>query len=190
MSEKIRSFIAFDIANDTVLSKISSTQTLLRELNLDLKIVDPKNIHVTIRFLGSINPTMVEKVYEIIKSIKFESFPIQLCGLGVFPSLNYPRVVWIGITQGAEQIKSIFSQLEPRIQALGFPKDPYGFSPHLTIARVKTGKNKLRLTEFVSKKVDFDVGTINADCLRLKRSQLSPRGPTYSTLKEYCPQKG
>jgi 2'-5' RNA ligase len=190
MSEQIRSFIAFDIANDTVLSGISSTQTLLKELNLDLKIVDPKNIHVTIRFLGSINPTMVEKVYETMKSIKFEPFPIQLCGLGVFPSLNYPRVVWIGIMKGADQLKSIFSQLEPHIQALGFPKDPYGFSPHLTIARVKTGKNKLRLTEFVSKKVDFELGTINADCLRLKRSQLSPRGPTYSTLKEYCPQKG
>jgi 2'-5' RNA ligase len=91
--------------------------------------------------------------------------------------------------QGAEQLKSIFSQLEPNIQALGFPKDPYGFSPHLTIARVKTGKNKQRLTEFVAKKVDFDLGAISADCLRLKRSQLSPKGPTYSTLKEYCTKR-
>jgi 2'-5' RNA ligase len=190
MSEKIRSFIAFDIANDLVLSRISSTQTLLRELNLDLKIVDPQNIHVTIRFLGSINPKMVERIYEAMQSINFEPFHIQLYGLGAFPSLNYPRVVWIGIMQGADQLKNIFNQLEPQIQALGFPKDPYGFSPHLTIARVRTGRNKVRLTEFVSKKVDFDLGIINADCLRLKRSQLSPRGPTYSTLKEYCPQKG
>jgi RNA 2',3'-cyclic 3'-phosphodiesterase len=190
MSEQIRSFIAFDIENDTVLSKLSGTQKLLVELNAELKIVEPQNIHVTIRFLGNISQTLVDKVYEVIKSVKFSPFQIQLLGLGVFPNLNYPRVVWVGMTQGQEQLKSIFSQLEPQIQALGFPRDSYGFSPHLTIARVKTGKNKKRLADFVTKKSEYDLGTINADCLRLKRSHLSPRGPTYSTLKEYCPQKG
>jgi 2'-5' RNA ligase len=78
MSEQIRSFIAFDIANDTVLSRISSTQTLLKDLNLDLKIVDPKYIHVTISFLGRVIPTIVDKVYETMKSIKFELFRFTL----------------------------------------------------------------------------------------------------------------
>lgn len=190
MSEEIRSFIAFDIANNTVLNRIFSIQTHLKELDLDLKIVNPQNIHITVRFLGNINPTIVEKIYETIKSTQFEPFPIQLQGLGIFPNLNHPKVVWVGIMQGADQLKKIFSQLEPKIQALGFPKDPYGFSPHLTIARVKTGKNKQKLAEFVTKKNDFDLGTINADCLKLKRSQLSPKGPIYSTLRDYCPQKG
>lgn len=190
MLEQIRSFIAFDIINPSVLNRISSIQTQLKELNADLKIVNPQNIHVTIRFLGNINSTMVEEIYETLRSTEFEPFTIQLNGLGIFPNLNYPRVIWVGIKQGADQLKKIFSQLEPKIQALGFPKDPYGFSPHLTIARVKTGKNKQTLAEFVTKKTDFDLGTIKADCLRLKRSQLSPKGPTYSTLREHCPQKG
>ena len=190
MSEQIRSFIAFDIENDMVLSRFSAIQKLLTELNAELKIVEPQNIHVTIRFLGNISPTMVDKIHDAMKSAKFSPFQIQLNGLGVFPSLNYPRVVWVGITQGADQLKSLFNQLEPQIQALGFPRDAHGFSPHLTIARVKTGKNKQRLAEFVTKKSEYDLGTINADCLRLKRSRLSPKGPTYSTLKEYCPQKG
>ena len=187
MSERIRSFIAFDMENEQVLSRLAAAQKLLVETGADLKLVAPQNIHVTTRFLGDISPSMVEKVYEAIRNVKFTPFSIQLRGLGVFPSLNYPRVVWAGMTDGVEQLKSIFTQLEPKIRALGFPADAYGFSPHLTIARVRSGINKQRLAELVTKKADYEFGTIKADCLRLKRSELSPKGPTYSTLREFCP---
>ena len=188
MSEQIRSFIAFDLESEQVLSRLAVAQKLVVETGADLRPVAPQNIHVTIRFLGDISPGMVEKVYEAIKTVKLTPFAIQVRGLGVFPSLNYPRVVWAGMADGVEQLRSIFTQLEPQIRALGFPADAYGFSPHLTIARVRTGKNKERLAEFVTKKCDFEFGIIKANCLRLKRSQLSPKGPTYSTIKEFCPE--
>lgn len=187
MSEQIRSFIAFDIENEQVLNRLSAAQKLVIETGADLRLVAPQNIHVTVRFLGSISPGMVEKVYEAMKNVKFTPFTIQIKGLGVFPSISYPRVVWAGMTEGVEQLKSIFSQLEPQIRALGFEADSYGFSPHLTIARVKTSINKQHLAELVTKKGDYEVGTIRANCLKLKRSQLSPKGPTYSTIKEVCP---
>jgi RNA 2',3'-cyclic 3'-phosphodiesterase len=188
MSEQIRSFIAFDLENEQVLSRLTSAQKLIVETGADLKLVAPQNIHVTIRFLGSISPAMVEKVFEAIKNVKFTPFTIQIRGLGVFPSISYPRVVWAGMTEGVEQLRSIFNQLEPQIRALGFQADAYGFSPHLTIARVKSAANKQHLAELLTKKGDYEVGTIKASCLRLKRSQLSPRGPTYSTIKEFCPE--
>ena len=187
MSELIRSFITFDMQNEQVLSRIATAQKLLVETGADLRPVAPQNIHITTRFLGDISPSMVDKIWEAMKSVKFTPFNIKLCGLGVFPSLNYPRVVWAGMTDGVEQLKSIFTQLEPQIRALGFAADSYGFSPHLTIARVRSGANKQNLTDFVTKKADFEFGSIKADCLRLKRSQLSPKGPTYSTLREVCP---
>ncbi len=187
MSEQIRSFIAFDIENEQVLNRLSAAQKLLLESGADLRLVAPQNIHVTIRFLGSISPGMVEKIYETMKNVKFTPFNIKICGLGVFPSINYPRVVWAGMTDGVEQLKSIFSQLEPQIRTLGFEADAYGFSPHLTIARVKSAANKQNLADLITKKGDYEVGTIKANCLRLKRSQLSPKGPTYSTIKEVCP---
>jgi 2'-5' RNA ligase len=93
------------------------------------------------------------------------------------------------MTDGVEQLKSIFSQLEPQIRVLGFEADAHGFSPHLTIARVRSAKNKDSLAEFVTKKAAYEFGDIKADCLKLKKSQLSPKGPTYSTLKEYCPKQ-
>ena len=187
MSEQIRSFIAFDMQSEQVLSRLAAAQKLLVETGVDLKPVAPQNIHITLRFLGDISPSMVEKVYDAIKNVKFTPFTIQLQGLGVFPSLNYPRVVWAGMTQGAEELKNIFTQLEPQIRALGFAADAYGFSPHLTIARVRSGINKQHLAELVMKKANYEFGIIKADCLRLKRSQLSPKGPTYTTLREYCP---
>jgi RNA 2',3'-cyclic 3'-phosphodiesterase len=189
MSERIRSFIAFDLESQEVITKLTYVQKLLVETGADLSPVAPQNIHVTIRFLGDISPAMVDKIHESLKNIKFIPFNIQIKGMGIFPNLNYPRVVWAAMTEGTEQLKSIFSQLEPQIRALGFAADQYGFSPHLTIARVRSAKNKQNLAEFITKKAYYEFGTIRAECLRLKRSQLSPKGPTYSTLREFCPLK-
>jgi len=187
MSEQIRSFIAFDLKNDNVLNRIAAAQKLLIQTNADLKLVEPSNIHITLRFLGGISLEIVDKIYAVMKNVKFSPFNVRLSGLGVFPTLNYPRVVWAGITDGAQQLTSIFEQLEPQIHELGFVPDPKGFTPHLTIARVRSGANKQRLVDLVTKQANYDFGIIRADCLRLKKSQLSPKGPTYSTLKEYCP---
>ncbi len=187
MSELIRSFIAFDIKNDNVLNRLAAAQKMLIQTNADLKLVEPTNIHITLRFLGPINLEMAEKVYAAMKNVKFAPFTVRLSGLGVFPTTNYPRVVWAGITDGAQELNSIFEQLEPQIHDLGFAPDPNGFSPHLTIARVRSGANKQRLVDLVQRQENYDFGIIRADCLRLKKSQLSPKGPTYSTLKEYCP---
>jgi 2'-5' RNA ligase len=187
MSEQIRSFIAFDIENEGLINRLAAAQKMLIQTNADLKLVEPKNIHITLRFLGPINPDMVESVYAAMKNVKFTPFNISLHGLGVFPTLNYPRVVWAGITDGAEQLKSIFEQLEPQIHELGFKPDPNGFSPHITIARVRSGANKQRLVDLIERQSEYEFGNIRAECLRLKKSQLSPHGPTYTTLKEYCP---
>jgi 2'-5' RNA ligase len=187
MSESIRSFIAFDMENDTVLNRIAAAQKLLVQTGADLKPVDPRNIHVTIRFLGNITPATAEKIHEEMNKTQFTPFTAHISGIGAFPNPHSPRVVWAGITEGADQLRSVFSQLEPRLQGLGFTPDPKGFSPHLTIARVRSARNKQQLAEFLSKNAKYEFGTINARCLRLKKSVLTPRGPIYSTLKEYCP---
>lgn len=189
MPETMRSFIAFDMDDDLVLKRIVDVQNLLVKTGADLKLVEPENIHVTVRFLGNITSSMVEKVFEEMKKVRFVPFNIKVCGVGAFPDLRYPRVVWAGITEGADQLRSIFNQLEPRLRSLGFTPDPKGFSPHLTIARVKSGRNKAELCSFISENVDYEFGTVQAACLRLKKSDLTPKGPIYSTLKEFCPQK-
>ncbi|PMB75044.1 MAG: RNA 2',3'-cyclic phosphodiesterase [Candidatus Bathyarchaeota archaeon] len=189
MPEAIRSFIAFDIEDESILKRIGDVQNLLLKTGADLKIVEPKNIHITIRFLGNITSSMVEKIGVELKRVQFTPFDVKINGIGAFPDLHYPRVLWAGITEGATQLKEIFSQIEPRLRSLGFTPDPKGFSPHLTIARVKSGKNKSELVKCVSQNVNYEFGIVRAACLRLKRSDLTPKGPVYSTLKEHCPQR-
>jgi 2'-5' RNA ligase len=188
MAEPIRSFLAFDIENAEVIERMEAAQGLLVQTSADLRLVQPRNIHLTIRFLGYMPPQLVEKIFDEMKKVQFTPFEVRISGVGAFPDLRYPRVVWAGITSGAEQLKDVFNQLEPRLQGLGFTPDPKGFSPHLTIARVRSGRNKQQLAELVAKNADYNFGTVKAQCLRLKRSILSPKGPTYSTLKEVCPQ--
>jgi 2'-5' RNA ligase len=188
MPEPIRSFLAFDIESDTVLNRLAAVQRLLVQTGADVKLVKPQNIHITVRFLGNITPAMVEKIFDAMKQVQFAPFNVQMKGLGAFPDLRYPRVVWAGITDGADQLKTVFSQLEPRLRGLGFSPDHKGFSPHLTVARIRSGRNKAHLADFITENANCDLGTIKAQCLRLKKSDLTPKGPIYSTLKEVCPQ--
>lgn len=189
MSGTLRSFVAFDIDNESILKKIAAVQSLLVKTGADLKLVEPENIHMTVRFLGDISLGMVEKISEEMKKVQFSPFDVKIHGVGAFPNLNYPRVLWAGMTEGAEQLQNVFNQLEPGLRSLGFKPDPKGFSPHLTIARVKSGRNKDELAKCVKENLNYDFGIVRAECLRLKKSDLTPRGPIYSTLKEYCPKK-
>ena len=184
MSETIRSFIAFDIDSELVLKRLSEVQNMLIKTGANLKLVKPQNIHVTMRFLGNISPPMVDSIHEEMKKISFTPFEIELKGLGAFPSLKYARVVWAGIRKGADELMDVFNQLESRIRRLGFKPDLKGFSPHLTIARVKTGRHKAELIKCVKDMADYAFGIIKADYLRLKKSVLTPKGPIYTTLRE------
>ena len=169
------------------MNRLAAAQKLLVQTGAELKLVEPPNIHITVRFLGNITPATVDKIFEEMKQVQFAPFNVQIKGLGAFPNPSYPRVVWAGITEGADQLKTVFSQLEPRLRGLGFTPDSKGFSPHLTIARVRSGRNKAQLAKVITENADYKFGAVNAKCLRLKKSDLTPRGPVYSTLKEFCP---
>jgi 2'-5' RNA ligase len=184
MSETIRSFIAFDLDNQQVLQRLGDVQNILAKTGADLSLVKPQNIHITLRFLGDITSGMVEKIDKEMQGIVFKPFDVEIKGVGAFPNVRYARVVWAGILQGAEELKTIFDQLEPRIRPLGFAPDSKGFSPHLTIARVRSGRNKQALVDCVNELAAYEFGKVYADCLRLKKSVLTPQGPIYSTLKE------
>lgn len=189
MPEMIRSFIAFDLNNELVLQHFKEVQGILSKTGADMKLVEPHNIHITIRFLGDIKPVMIEPINKAMKEVLFAAFNCEIHGLGVFPNLRYPRVVWAGIKKGADELRNIFEQLEPKLRHLGFRADSKGFSPHLTLARVKSGRNKFELCRSIQNLADFDFGVVKADCLRLKKSVLTPRGPIYSTLIEVSQQK-
>lgn len=184
MSDMIRSFVAFDIDNKLVLRRFSEVQNILVATGANLKLVKPQNIHITMRFLGNISPSVVDLVYEEMRKISYAPFEVEIRGLGVFPSYNYPRVIWAGVQEGVDTLRDIFNQLDLPLRRVGFKSDSKGFNPHLTLARVKTGQHKAELINCIKTCTDYEFGTIKANCLKLKKSVLTPRGPIYSTIYE------
>jgi len=184
--ELIRSFIAFDIEEPNVIENLGKVQSTLLKTGTDLRIVKPENIHVTVRFLGEIPPAMIDKIYFEMSKVVFSQFDIEIKGLGAFPDVKHINVIWAGIRRGSNELRNIYYQLEPNLQRLGLKPDDKGFSPHLTIARVKSGRKRDELAKFIRDFENYEFGIVRARCLRLKRSILTPQGPIYSTLREVC----
>ncbi|MFH1328793.1 MAG: RNA 2',3'-cyclic phosphodiesterase [Candidatus Bathyarchaeota archaeon] len=182
MSERIRSFIAIDIDDELLLNRLVELQQTLVNTGANLKLVEKENLHFTLRFLGENPATAINNICDEMKKVSFKPLNLHMKGVGVFPNINRINVVWTGIVEGKEEIRALFNQIESRLSALGFPHDPKGFSPHLTIARVKTGKNKDKLAKSVTELSDHEVGNMTVNYVRLKRSILTPKGPNYSTI--------
>lgn len=179
---RIRAFVAVDMDEPNVISKLVEAQRALRDLGTDLKLVEPENIHATVRFLGEVPAPTIELVKEQMNEVNFSPFDMEFVGLGAFPNLRRINVVWVGMRRGGEEISRIFEQLEPRFRKIGFDPDRKGFNPHVTIARVKTGRMREELAKFVDERRDATFGTIHVEELRLKKSILTPKGPVYSTI--------
>jgi len=182
--DRIRSFIAVELGDSDILTKVTSLQRTLIQTGADLKIVEPQNIHITLRFLGEIPASLLESVCEAMRQIKFQPFDLELQGLGCFPDYRRPNVVWVGMARGEVELRSIFNQIEPNLRNLGFPPDRKGFSPHLTIARVRSGRNRQELVEAVEALKDQTLGSMTVSKVKLKKSVLTPKGPIYTTLYE------
>lgn len=150
----------------------------------DLKLVEPANIHITLVFLGEISKERVEMIQQEMAEVKFKPFEVELKGAGAFPSLNRINVIWIGIQKGEKELSEIFSQLESRLRKTGFQLDNRGFSPHITIARVRSGRNREKLANTISESKSMNFGAIQVESIKLKKSILTPEGPIYSTLFE------
>jgi 2'-5' RNA ligase len=160
---KIRSFIAVDVEDRGLRQQFAEFQKKLLETGADLKLVAPENMHLTLRFLGEVEEDGIQRVIDAMSPLRFLPFDVRFAGAGAFPSLSRINAVWVGIRSGGEELMKIVGELEPRLRAIGIPPDKKGFSPHLTIARVKTGRNKDKVAEFIRKLSEKDFGSFRVE---------------------------
>ncbi|MCK5548636.1 MAG: RNA 2',3'-cyclic phosphodiesterase [Thermoplasmata archaeon] len=177
-----RGFIAVDIESNDRLDSFSAG---LGGTGANLKLVDLSKVHITLKFLGNTREDHVPRIKEIlIEGVKgIEPFDIELVGTGAFPNLNRMRVVWVG-TRNAERLGKIASYLEDELESLGYGKERRGFSPHLTIARVRGGGNLDAVKGLVKENGDEVFGRQLVDRIVLKKSDLTPKGPIYTVVEE------
>ncbi len=178
----VRAFIGIDI-DEAVRQRLVVIQEQLAATGAGLKLVEPPNIHVTMKFLGEISDDRIAPVSEALERAVAgtKQFDIGVKGIGVFPNLGYIRVVWAGVSGGREEVITLQQKIERELQPLGF-RPERDFVPHLTIARVKTARQKERLAAFVKEMSDAEFGISRAQAVELKRSTLTSKGPIYDTL--------
>jgi len=175
----MRVFVAVEISDEDVISSIVEFQS---KIKIKAKPVLPQNLHFTLQFLGEISEDSVEKIREALNSIKFCPFKINFKGFGIFPSMNSPRVIWIGIDDiGASILKDLTNKVENVLSPLGFTIDK-PFKPHLTVFRIKNKINNIN--EELEKFESHDFGFQRISSIKLKQSVLTPQGPVYSDIEE------
>ena len=182
--EKVRSFIAFDLDEPDILTKIGEIQKELTQTEARIRVVPLENLHITMSFLGEIPMSIIDNVTVELLQVDFTRFKISLQRLGAFPSLRRINVIWIGIDEGREKLEEIFQLLRPRLRKAGVEKIGQRFSPHITIARVKSRRNIDQLSKTISSLRNVYLGEAVLNTLKLKKSVLTPKGPIYSTIIE------
>lgn len=181
----IRSFISIDI-DEALRKEIDDTIIDLRKQDLDVKWVPVKNLHVTLKFLGHISEESIERVKEKLYNIAsiFKPFRLRFSGTGVFPDKRRPRVIWIDISD-SEALKNLQEMIEERLTEIGFKREDRGFSPHLTIGRVRSLRDRERLIGLIEALKDREFGIIDIDRIFLMKSDLRPGGAQYSVIEEF-----
>ncbi|MHA1304639.1 MAG: RNA 2',3'-cyclic phosphodiesterase [Candidatus Heimdallarchaeaceae archaeon] len=177
-----RAFISIDFKEAEIKEKIILIQEQLQATGAMLRYVNPNQIHLTLEFLGELNEDQIEQVKEILSSITFQSFPLELKNLFVLPNDKYVRVISVDVKGDVDKLLKIQSELRTKLKAKGFKVDKRSYTPHLTIARVKSSKNKAELLEFIRRNKHFIFGKSCVTSVHLKESKLSPHGPIYGTL--------
>jgi len=185
----MRLFIAVDL-NSQNRDALAELQTRLKKADTDVKWIEPKNIHLTLKFLGEVTEENIPKIISAIKeSIQgIQPFSLEIINLGVFPSLEYPRVIWAGIEKGKEDLKKLAERVEEAMLKLKFPKEKRGFSEHLTLGRVRSNKNKNNLIQQLSQ-ASFPALRQDIVSVILYQSNLTSQGPIYEKLGEASLQK-
>lgn len=178
----IRSFIAINIENSEALNQIFLFQKMLKDVDTDIKLVNAGNIHITLRFLGEIPLKLVNRIGVELNTLHFRPFKASLNGVGAFPTIKRINVIWIGIEKGNVEIINIHNKVEAILKRLGILPNHRGFSPHVTIARVRSAKNKNKIVKVLLTMQKKEFGIFPVSSVNLKESVLTPKGPIYTTL--------
>jgi RNA 2',3'-cyclic 3'-phosphodiesterase len=144
--------------------------------------VAPDNFHLTLRFLGEVGEDVGARVQEVLAMpIAVPAFEVELRGVGMFPPAGSARVIWLGVTRGGEELVRLHAEVERRIEPLQFPREERPYRAHLTIARFRVPA-PARVRQVIPAAQPDAIGHCLVRHLTLYRSQLSPKGATYTPL--------
>jgi 2'-5' RNA ligase len=179
----VRAFVAIDLEPQTV-QQIAETIVQLRPRMPGIRWLSPVNFHLTLKFLGDVDEAKVEPIAAALERelCLFSCFTINAKGLGVFPDLRRPRILWVGLV--GDELNALASRVEKTLVPFGFAAERRAFTPHLTVGRWRQfdGSPK-ELGDEIDKWQGHDFGRSKIDEVILFQSVLKPEGAVYRPLK-------
>jgi len=181
----MRLFVSVDLP-ERMADGIAAIQDELRPAP-GLNFTDSGQAHVTLKFLGEVDPdrldTITETIGRAVVDADVDPFDATVEGLGVFPSLDYISVVWVGVDEDG-QLATLHEAIEDAFVAEGFDPADHDFTPHVTVARMEHAGGKEHVQRVV-REGDPTLGSITVEAVRLTESTLTDAGPVYSTVREF-----
>lgn len=178
----MRCFIAIYSRTEELLPLLEELEGIGR----GVKPVPPENLHITLKFLGEVDEKYLAGMRNAMEEAcgSTPAFSFSIRGVGVLPSRKFIRVVYTPVARGREELVVLQRRMEERLVELGFKKEKRKFTPHLTIARVKSARAKSRVLEFLSSHKNEELGEVRAERVSLVKSTLTPKGPVYTPVEE------
>lgn len=186
----MRVFVAFDLSIRTVENLVLLQEDLQKpvaQLGAKARWTDAANIHLTLKFIGEVERSLVFRVREVLGEVarRHPLFDTETVGTGCFPNYRTPRIIWAGSGAGAEVIGRLQADVEGQLGELGIPKEDRPFFPHVTIGRVQTRKNRVDLEPVLTPYRDTAFGSSQVKDIALYESQLNPSGVVYRVIERF-----
>lgn len=190
--ELLRAFIAIEIPSEIKKAIASQTASLQKNAGRSVRWVTPENTHLTLKFIGELSSANVGLLTQALQAecSQQDCFKITVRGVGSFPNLHRPRVIWVGL-QAPPDLNRLQHRLEAAAARLGYEAEERPFSAHLTIGRVReqASQDELKRLEAALTGLEIgELGTFTARSVTLFKSELRPAGPLYTSL--FCAQMG
>lgn len=180
---RLRTFIAVDL-NKAIRDRVVALQHMLARSGSEVKWTEPENLHVTLLFLGEVDSREVPKVCQLVAegAARQPEFLMQVEGVGCFPTPRRPRIVWIGVGEGAPALCALHDALEAPLENLGYRREERHFTPHITLGRAKSDRDPGPLVEALTKHAAWNAGKMAVKEVVVMSSQLKSQGPAYTVL--------
>jgi 2'-5' RNA ligase len=184
MKRTVRTFVAVEI-DATVRGRAAELIRVLGAAGADVKWVDPRNLHLTLKFLDEVAVAEIPRVCDAVQrgAARVEPFDLEVRGAGAFPNAGRPKTVWLGAGGGQEPMIALHGAVEAALGKLGFRKEHRRFEPHLTLGRVRSGGPAVAsLGQLLCQQADFHAGACHVGEVVVFSSELTPAGPVYAAL--------
>ncbi len=180
----MRLFVAISPSQE-IRDRLIRAMDELKPLSRAPRWVRPGGLHLTLKFLGEVQPAQLHAIFAALREIRTpEPIAIHFRGVGSFPSHAEPRVLWAALDE-SHKLKALASSIESKMLLLGFPAESRDFSPHITLARISSRERIDNLARAAAALASYDFGAMLAHEFHLFQSTLKPSGAEYSSLETF-----